>query len=55
MSTTRIYDPEVEELASTFPRFDVSDAVGARAVLRAYPKTSHPRIWPCAFINIISN
>ena len=26
----RIYDPTIEELASTFPRFDVSDAVGSR-------------------------
>ena len=33
MSTNRIYDPTVEELASMFPRFDISDAVGARAIL----------------------
>lgn len=33
MNTGRIYDPTVEELASAFPRFDVSDAVGARALL----------------------
>lgn len=30
MNKNRIYDPTVEELALAFPRFDVSDAVGAR-------------------------
>lgn len=33
MTTNRIYDPTIEELALMFPRFDVSDAVGARAIL----------------------
>lgn len=36
MNTKRIYDPTVEELASTFPRFDVSDAVGARVLLNEF-------------------
>ena len=34
MSTNRIYDLVVEEQASTFPRFDISDVEGARAVLK---------------------
>ncbi|MDP6038490.1 MAG: alpha/beta hydrolase [Candidatus Latescibacteria bacterium] len=34
MSTNRIYDLAVEEQASTFPRFDISDVEGARAVLK---------------------
>lgn len=33
MSTVRIYDPTVEQQAATFPRLNVSDAVGARAIL----------------------
>ena len=33
MNTNRIYDPTVEEIASMFPRLDVSDAVGARAAI----------------------
>ena len=36
MNVNRIYDPTVEELASTFPRFDVADAIGARATLNEY-------------------
>jgi len=36
MNTNRIYDPTVEELASMFPRFDISDAVGARAVFNEF-------------------
>jgi acetyl esterase/lipase len=36
MNANRIYDPTVEELASTFPRFDVSDAVGARDTLNEF-------------------
>ncbi|UCC53573.1 MAG: alpha/beta hydrolase [Anaerolineaceae bacterium] len=33
MTTNRIYDPTVEELALMLPRFDVADAVGARVTL----------------------
>ena len=36
MSSNRTYDPILEELASVFPRFDVSDADGTRAVLEAW-------------------
>jgi acetyl esterase len=36
MSSDRIYDPDVEEIAATFPRFDVSDAAGTRAVLEEF-------------------
>ena len=31
MDVDRIYDPAIEEVAKTYPRLDVSDAVGARA------------------------
>lgn len=30
MTTDRVYDPTIEEQASQFPRFDVSDATGFR-------------------------
>lgn len=33
MKANRKYDPTVEEIASMFPRFDIADAVGTRAVL----------------------
>ncbi len=36
MISNRIYDPTIEELASTFPRLDVSDAVGARDMLNEF-------------------
>lgn len=36
MNANRIYDTTVEELASTFPRVDVSDAVGARDTLNKF-------------------
>ena len=36
MGTDRIYDPTVEEMASTFPRFNVSDVRGTRAVIKAF-------------------
>lgn len=36
MNTNRKYDPTVEEIASKFPHFDVSDAVGSRAVVEEY-------------------
>lgn len=36
MNINRIYDPTVEEQASLFPRFDVSDAVGARGTLSVF-------------------
>ncbi len=36
MNANRIYDPTVEKLASLFPRFDISDAAGARAILNKY-------------------
>lgn len=36
MKANRIYDPTVEELASAFPHFDVSDAIGARDTLKEY-------------------
>lgn len=36
MNTKRIYDPTVEELASMFPRLDISDAVGARGTLNEF-------------------
>ncbi len=32
MGKKRIYDPEIEEQAREFPRFDFSDAEGTRAV-----------------------
>ena len=36
MNTTRKYDPTVEEIASTFPHFDVSDVKGSRAALEKW-------------------
>ena len=36
MNTNRAYVPAVEELASKFPRFDVSDAVGTRDTLNEF-------------------
>jgi hypothetical protein len=36
MSTNRVYDPNVESLASRFPRFDVSDAVEMRNIIKAF-------------------
>jgi acetyl esterase len=36
MGADRIYDPAVEEIASTFPRFDIADVPGTRAVLAAF-------------------
>ena len=33
MTINRVYDSTVEEIASVFPRFNVSDAEGTRAVL----------------------
>ncbi len=36
MNANRLYDPVVEELAAALPRFDVSDALRARATLNEY-------------------
>ena len=36
MGINRIYDPTVEEQASIFPHFDVTDAVGARRTLEEF-------------------
>jgi len=36
MNINRAYDPAIEELASQFPRYDVSDAVGARDTLNEF-------------------
>ena len=36
MNINRIYDPTTEEVASTFPRFDVSDAVGTRDAVQGF-------------------
>ena len=36
MSAERRYDPTVEGIAAMFPRFDVSDAIGTRAVLEQF-------------------
>jgi acetyl esterase len=36
MNINRAYDPVIEDLASQFPRFDVSDAVGARDTLNKF-------------------
>jgi acetyl esterase len=40
MGITRVYDSTVEAGASAFPRLDLSDAVGARAVLKALGETA---------------
>ena len=36
MDTDRVYDPAVAKIASTVPRFDVADAEGMRAVVKAF-------------------
>jgi acetyl esterase len=36
MNSTRVYDPTVEELASSFPHLDISDAVGARDTIKEF-------------------
>lgn len=43
MNINRAYDPVIEDLASQFPRFDVSDAAGARDTLNEFLENMHPQ------------